>query len=77
MERYNLMDTVRQMRINKRNRDLANEIADYILEFEHDDFYYYCDMPSKNHVYYKAYLLINGDELANEMLQQAIKDRDA
>lgn len=72
-----MIPTAKQVRLAKRHRDLGLEIANYILEFEQDDFYYYCDMPSKNHVYYKAYLFINGDQLANQMLKEAIGDRDA
>ena len=54
--------------------DVANELANYILEFEHDDFYWHGDEPCLNHMYYKAYLWLNGEREANKMLTQAIED---
>lgn len=53
------------------NEALAQEIARYILEFEEDDFKYYCDQEKRtNHIYLKAYRYLNGDNEAQEMLKE-------
>ena len=58
---------------NKR-RENVYDMANYLIEFEHDDFYYSQEEPCENHIYYKAYEYINGELEAKEMLAEAIKE---
>jgi hypothetical protein len=51
--------------------EILNEIINYILQNEMEDF---ADNPSKIHVYYKALVLREGEIEANKYLKQAQKD---
>lgn len=52
-------------------KELAQEIAEYILYFEEDDFKFYCDEGEReNHVYLKAYEYIYGPKAAETLLNE-------
>lgn len=52
-------------------KELAEEIAEYILYFEEDDFKFYCDEEEReNHVYLKAYEYIYGPKAAETLLNE-------
>lgn len=53
------------------NEKLALEALEYVLQFELDDF---AENPSIEHVYYKAYAAIEGDDAALEILREALDD---
>lgn len=55
--------------------ELVGEVCRYIIEFERDDFYHYCDEPSSDHVYFKAYTIEHGIDAANEELQSVLEMR--
>lgn len=57
-----------------RQRDNVMQMVNYLLKFEHDDFYYSQEQPSDYHIYYKAYEFVNGETEAKEMLSEAIKE---
>lgn len=53
----------------------AVEMANYLIEFERDDFYFYCDEPSVDHIYYKAFKFLNGTLDATEEINKATEGR--
>jgi len=55
--------------------ELVGEVCRYIIEFEQDDFYYHCDEPSSDHIYFKAYTIEHGIDAANEELKLAIEQK--
>jgi len=56
-------------------RSTAYEMANYLIEFERDDFYFYCDEPSADHIYYKAFKFLNGTLEATNEIHQAKEGR--
>lgn len=52
------------------------DVVEYILEFEEDDFLYYRpEEPNKDHVYYKAYVVKFGRYEASKMLRDVLAER--
>lgn len=50
-------------------RILAEQLAEYILNFEADDFTFYCDDEERNdHIYMVAWAYAYGGQAAKEML---------
>ena len=51
--------------------ETVEEIMDYILDMEEDDFFE--NSPSEDHVYYKAALVKHGKETADMLLKSALE----
>lgn len=61
--------------MTKTNKALADEMARYILEFEEDDFKYYCEPEERlTHIFLVAYQYINGQSEAWELLEELKKN---
>jgi hypothetical protein len=66
-----LMKKAAKIREETFTMECAKDLADYIMEFEDNDF---VDNPSRTHVYYKACVVLMGRIYAEKILADAIKD---
>ena len=56
--------------------EAAEEMARYLMEFEHDDFqdtiYNHGAEEARRHIYFRAYVFENGTEAAEKMLAEEV-----